>query len=243
MNRKFRNSLTAVFAFTTIIAFGNSDHDVAFVSSAAADCGASAGQGVDWSGCRKRNLIMSDFNFSGSDFSRADLSSSDLRSTNISGTSFSKTNLVRASLKGAKATKADFSNVIASRTDFSKADFEGSTFSKAETNRANFSESNLASVDMSKAEFARANFGGANLSGVNFDLSNLARADLRGATFDVAPSFESSFMFQTRVEGLDLSGAKGLMQAQIALACGDAETKLPSGLETPSEWPCKEIDD
>ena len=47
-----------------------------------------------------------------------------------------------------------------------------------------------------------------------------------------------AFMFLTRIEGLDLSAAWGLQQAQIDLACGDTSTKLPAGLSAPAHWPC-----
>ncbi|NEK55267.1 pentapeptide repeat-containing protein, partial [Rhizobium leguminosarum] len=49
---------------------------------------------------------------------------------------------------------------------------------------------------------------------------------------------DRAFMFLTHIEGLDLSAATGLEQAQIDLACGDASTKLPVGLSAPTTWPC-----
>lgn len=208
--------------------------------TAHAACSSSAGQGVNWEDCRKRNLIMSGFDFSGSNFTRADLSSSDLRDTKLDGSKFEKTNLVRASLKGATARKADFSGVLASRTDFSNGDFSGANFQKAETFRSDFSNSNLSGSDLSKAEFGRAIFAQADLTSVSFDFTNLARADLRGATFETAPSFENAFLFQTRIEGLDLSQATGLESWQVALACGDEDTKLPGALARPDTWPCAE---
>ncbi len=209
-------------------------------STVYASCSDDAGKGVNWEDCRKRNLIMSDFDFSGSNFKRADLSSSDLRNTKLDGSSFEKTNLVRASLKGASASGTNFSGVLASRTNFSEANFTGARFEKAETFRADFSNSNLSNVNMSKAEFGRAMFAGADISGVNFDFTNLARADLRGVVFSSPPSFANTFLFQTRLEGLDLSQASGLQQWQVELSCGDADTKLPSDLERPNTWPCAE---
>ena len=45
-------------------------------------------------------------------------------------------------------------------------------------------------------------------------------------------------MFLTVIEGADLSRTKGLTADQLAIACGSAETQLPSGLTAPESWPC-----
>jgi hypothetical protein len=50
-------------------------------------------------------------------------------------------------------------------------------------------------------------------------------------------------MYLTRLEGIDLSQATGLTHQQLDIACGDAGTKLPTGLERPGSWPCNEEDD
>jgi uncharacterized protein YjbI with pentapeptide repeats len=47
-----------------------------------------------------------------------------------------------------------------------------------------------------------------------------------------------AYLFATRLEATDLSAVKGLEQAQIGLACGDAKTKLPAALSPPASWPC-----
>ena len=39
-------------------------------------------------------------------------------------------------------------------------------------------------------------------------------------------------------EGYVLATASGLSQAQIDLACGDADTVLADGLTAPQSWPC-----
>ena len=79
------------------------------------------------------------------------------------------------------------------------------------------------------------------LSGVTFGYSNLARADLRGV--DLADSdFTGSYLFLTRLEGADLTKTKGLKEDQLAIACGSAETQLPSGIAAPKSWPCPDYD-
>lgn len=239
--RKFLTSIGMVS--TLLVALYSAPNVITLVSPALAACSDSAEAGVNWVGCRKRNIIMSDFDFQGSDFTRADLSSSDLRGSKFDNSTFFKANLVRASLKNASAPNANFTNVVASRTDFSSANLRNANFSKAETNRVDFTNSDLSGADLSKAEFARAVFTGADLSNVSFDYSNLARSDFREATFDAPPSMQNAFLFQTRIEGLDLSKVQGLEGWQIQLACGDDKTKLPDGMTRPATWPCQDIDD
>jgi uncharacterized protein YjbI with pentapeptide repeats len=50
----------------------------------------------------------------------------------------------------------------------------------------------------------------------------------------------NAFTYATRFDGTDLSNVKGLTQAQVDVACGDAKTRLPSALKRPSGWPCVE---
>ena len=57
-------------------------------------------------------------------------------------------------------------------------------------------------------------------------------ANLAGA------SFKHTYVYWARFAGVDLSQAKDLTQAQINMACGDAQTKLPAGLTAPTQWPC-----
>jgi len=209
-----------------------------FVSNAHAACADDAGPLVDWQNCRKRNLIMEGFNFSGSNFTRSDLSASDLRNSNLENSIFFKTNLVRASLAGSKAKNANFKSIIASRTDFSRGNFENANFSKAEINRSNFSNSNLQKANLSKADFSRVNFFNANMKGVNLSFTNISRASLQNVIIDENFSLLGSYMFLTQIEGLDISGVKGLKQWQINMACGNDTTKLPKGLSKPNSWPC-----
>jgi len=210
------------------------------VEPAHASCSSSAGPGVNWEDCRKRNLIMTDFDFTGSNLSRTDMSSSDLRGTTFDKSNLSKANLVRASLAGGSAREANFNGVIAYRTDFSSGNYSGSSFAKAEIIRANFSESVLENNNMSKGEFSRVNFTGAQIGTINFDFSNLARSDFRGSKITGAMTMTGTFLFRTRFEGTDLSQVTGLQPWQLEMACGNAATILPAGVNQPDSWPCVE---
>jgi uncharacterized protein YjbI with pentapeptide repeats len=204
----------------------------------AADCGSTPSPGLDWSECSKGNLMLGGNNFQSANLSSADLSATDLSNTNMAGANLEKANLVRAWFTGAKAEKANFSRIEAYRSGFSNVSADGATFASAELQRANFSGAKLTGVDFEKAELGRANFQKAVLTGTRFTLANLSRADLTGSTFEGPIVFDRAFMYLTRIQGLDLSAAVGLQQSQVDLTCGDASTKLPSGLTAPTSWPC-----
>lgn len=210
-------------------------------TDAHADCSDTAGANVDWQNCRKRNLIIDNFDFSGANFTRTDLSASDLRNSNFSNAIFVKTNLVRASLSGSQAKDANFESVVASRTDFSNGDYQNANFSKAEISRSNFANSNLQNANLSKADFSRVNFSNANLQGVDISFTNISRANLTNIKIDESFTLTGSYMFLTNISGLDLSNLKGLnmKQWQVDMACGDDTTKLSSRLNRPTHWPCE----
>lgn len=206
--------------------------------AAAGVCGETPYSGVDWSNCTKKHLMLQSSPLSGADLSGADFSLTDLSNADISGANLEKATLIRAWFAGATGTKANFSRVEAYRSSFAKATLDNASFANAELQRSDFNGASLVDVDFEKAELGRTSFAEADISGANFTLANLSRAVLTGATFDKPLNFDRAFMFQTRIEGVDLSGVQGLVQAQVDLACGDAETKLPNGLKASSEWPC-----
>lgn len=241
MNMKPPFTKPALF-FASLIAFLAAG-GTGITQQAWAACDDEASAGVDWQDCRKRNLIMTDFDFTGANFSRADLSSSDLRGTTLDDAKFFKSNLVRASLKGSSAKNADFSGVTASRTDFGDLNLTGANFEKSEIIRSSFAGSTLHGVDMSKSDLFRADFRNAKLSGVDLGFSSLARADFRGVTLENENSMAGAYFYRTRLEGVDLSNVQGIAQWQIDMACGDAETVLPEGLNRPEDWKCADGDD
>ncbi|MBV9330471.1 MAG: pentapeptide repeat-containing protein [Alphaproteobacteria bacterium] len=85
---------------------------------------------------------------------------------------------------------------------------------------ADFAGARLVLMCMSYADFRRADFRGADLSGANLAHAILDGADFSGATFTI-----------TSLKGTDLSRAKGIRQAQLDQACGDAQTRAPSGMK------------
>jgi uncharacterized protein YjbI with pentapeptide repeats len=107
---------------------------------------------------------------------------------------------------------------------------------------ADFSNANLTQADFTVAVMPRANFSGAmlahaNMYGVVATRANFSRADLTRVTLVgswlVGASFAGAKLNETNLSGANLSEARGLTQSQLNAACGDAQTRLPSGLSIP----------
>jgi uncharacterized protein YjbI with pentapeptide repeats len=206
-------------------------------STALAGCRDNPKPGVDWSECRKRNVVLSGNDMSGANFYDIDPIGSDLRDSTLVDIRLEKAQLNRADFSRSKMTGANLTKAEAGRARFEQAELAGASFAKAELNRASFAGANLANSDLSKSELGRANFSGANLTNSRISFANLARAVFRGANV-TGTDMANSYLYLTRFEGVDLSGTSGLQQGQIALACGNDETRLPDGLQAPANWPC-----
>jgi uncharacterized protein YjbI with pentapeptide repeats len=105
---------------------------------------------------------------------------------------------------GCNLAGADLKNTCVKAHDLHGADFDGA---------------DATLMCMSYANFSGASFRGTDLSGANLAHARLDGADLTGARMTI-----------TSIKGTDLTRVKGLTQAQLDAACGDAQTKAPSGL-------------
>jgi uncharacterized protein YjbI with pentapeptide repeats len=104
--------------------------------------------------------------------------------------------------------------------NLSGADLTNTCVKEHDLHGANFDGANATLMCMSFANFTKASFRGTELSGANLAGAKMDGADLTGAKTSI-----TSFL------GTDLTKVKGLTQAQLNVACGDAKTKLPPGLK------------
>jgi uncharacterized protein YjbI with pentapeptide repeats len=208
------------------------------LAAKAADCRDEAEPQRDWSGCNRSNIVLSGSNLEQADLHGADFSLSNLSDSMLKAANFEGAKLARTSLTGAIADGANFMQAEGYRTNFSGLSAKGASFRSAELQRSSFANATLTGVNFEKAELGRVDFTGAILGDNGFAFANLARATFTGAKISGPLDFRGAYLFLTRIEGIDLSTATDLVQAQIDLACGDAQTKLPSGLTPPTTWPC-----
>jgi hypothetical protein len=147
------------------------------------------------------------------DFTNSHISKADLGGADLSFAALTKADLTKALLSFTKLIRADLRDA-----NLSGANLIGADLSFADLLNANLSGAALVNADLSPASGAgganiltrlsEANLSGANLVGANLMNANLTKAELRGA---------------------NLSGTN-VSQSQLDAACGDKETRLPSGL-------------
>ena len=203
-----------------------------------AECADDAVKGVNWEGCRKRNLMLSGTDLRDANLQETNFTSTDMRGSQFDKADFHKAVLFRVAFDDSSAKGANFEKAIGYRVSFKKTDLSMAVFIKSEMQRVDFSGSTLTGADFSKAEVGRTIFDETVLGGNDFSFANVSRADFRKAIWSGPVKFGGAYFFQTLIAGVDLSKTTGLAQWQIDMACGDEKTVLPSGLQTPEAWPC-----
>jgi len=152
----------------------------------------------------------------------ADLRGADLKAADLSGR-----DLRYADLRGA---------------DLKFADLSGSNLRRALIDGAVASNSTWQSAYLDGASFAGANLSDAVLRGihayrVDFRGANLANSDIRNASLSHS-LFAESKLNLALLNGTYMRFVEGLVDAQLAAACGDRDTLLPPGF---SIQPCSDV--
>ncbi len=133
-----------------------------------------------------------------------------------------------ALISAARAQPTDFLEAVASikagkhdcpRCNLAGADLTNQCVKEGNLAGADFDRARLVLMCMSFANFKGATFRGADLSGANLAHAILDGADLTGAQLTIAS-----------IKGTDLTRVRGLTQKQLNAACGDADTKVPTGM-------------
>lgn len=129
------------------------------------------------------------------------------------GASCPKCNLFQADMAGLEMRGQNFAGARLRQADLSLSVM----------NRVNFAGADLRDVEAYGGVFSSSNFAGADLTHSSFVGTHLSGANFAGAKLE-----------GTNFSGAELDSARGLSQAQLNRACGDASTRLPSGLRIPS---------
>ena len=128
-----------------------------------------------------------------------------------------------ASCPGCNLFQADLSRLHLQNRNYAGARLRQADLSVAEMNGNNFSRADLRDVNAYATRFTGANFNGADLTHATFVGTYLNGAKFNGANLS-----------GTNFGGAEMARAVGLTQAQLNAACGDASTRLPSGLRLKS---------
>ncbi len=189
----------------------------------------------------------------GADLSLADLSGAKLLGTDLTKANLYGANLVGATLAGATLHRANLEDANLSGSNmqayFSDANLSGANMSGADLFYADLPFANLSHANLSNAKMHGANLrsanmtietnltdadlSGARLSDAKIDTANLSGADLSGANLIDASMKEANLsganLSGANLSGVDLSGANLSQARNLADACGDERTKLPTG--------------
>jgi uncharacterized protein YjbI with pentapeptide repeats len=182
-----------------------------------ANLGAANGVRADLTGANLLNAKLED-----ADLRRVNLTGAYLLAANLTGA-----NLARANLAGADVRGAKFVGAILRFADLRGANLLGANLVDASLERAELERADLARAILEGADMRGANLSGANLERANLAGANILNADLAGAELEYAD-----------LGGAQLLGATNLIQEQLDRACGNEDTKLPSGLKAGTNcWP------
>ena len=103
--------------------------------------------------------------------------------------------------------------------DLAGADLTNTCVKGGNLEGAKFDGARAVLMCMSYADFKGASFRKTDLAGANLAHANVDDADFTDADLSIAS-----------IKGTDLSHARGLTQPQLDRACGDGDTKAPTGL-------------
>ena len=106
----------------------------------------------------------------------------------------------------------------------------------ARLRRASLRFATLSGADLTRADLSGADLTDARLDGADLTCANLCQAIVDGT------SFAGATLAGVNVSGTDLTQARDLTQAHVAVCIGDAYTMLPPHLEIPRSWIESEID-
>jgi uncharacterized protein YjbI with pentapeptide repeats len=184
---------------------------------------------ADLSGARLSVGDLSNANLSSADLSNADLTGATLSNADLSNADLSNAKLFDANLSDAKLFLANLSDATLLRVNLTGADMRRATLRKANLPESNLGDANLSNAKLGGATLMLANLSNADLSNADLSnaglmLANLSNADLSNADLSNAE------LILANLSNANLSNAKKLTQTQLNGACGDANTKLPTGL-------------
>jgi len=128
-----------------------------------------------------------------------------------------------ASCPGCNLFQADLGNLQLKGRNYAGARLRQADLSLGTFNHSRFSHADLRDVNAYGALFSSADFSGANLTHASFVGTYLEGANFSGAVLD-----------GTNFSGAEMERARGLTQARLNHACGDAQTRLPRGLTIPA---------
>ena len=182
-------------------------------------------------------IQMNSGSCSGCDLSNKAMNGVKLRHANLSGSVFNNSNLSGGTLDGSNLSGAVFRGALMYRIKGDGVTMPRAVLEDATLTEARLSNSKLAEANLARANLSRAVFSDTDFKGARFDGADLTGASFQNGQFQNA-RFGSAILSEAKLEnanfsGANLSGVQGLKQAQLDVACGDGNTRLPAHLSLP----------
>jgi uncharacterized protein YjbI with pentapeptide repeats len=155
----------------------------------------------------------------------------DLRHTDLRGVDMTMAHLERTSLDGAHLEGATLVGTYLTRASLYGAYLQHANLSKAHLEHATLGGARLERTILFDAHLEHAGLGDAHLEGAVIAGAHLDHAWMHSARLE-GSTMEGAILEGTRLEGVDLRTVKGLTQTQVATACVDTQTKLPTHITT-----------
>jgi len=194
----------------------------------------------------RANLRMADFggaSLDNADFRGVSLAVANLVGASLVGADFGKADLRRtkckfASLRNAKIIWADVTGGDFSGADLRNTTIEGNfvaNLSGADLRGAKLSNGYLNEADLKGADLSEADLSGEGYIGLDGTLAHKEGTGIYRAQLSGAIVHRANFRW-ARISQTDLREVRGLTQAQVDVAVGDAATQLPDNLRKPAGW-------
>ena len=142
--------------------------------------------------------------------------------------------IIGLDLRSGSFRYADFTNCLLYGANFRHADLDGSSFEGAQLDLAQLREAHLEKASFKNSREQHTSLKKASLRAAqlkNADLTNvdLTDADLTGASVD-GTDFTDTIWTGAKIKSVDLTTAKSVDWAKVQEACGDARTKVKTGV-------------
>ncbi|HMR49598.1 MAG TPA: pentapeptide repeat-containing protein [Arachnia sp.] len=186
--------------------------------------GAEASQGLA-PGARLVGQVFSGFSLAGVNAKGSTLSRSVFKKTDLTGSRFDSSVFSGANLEGARLDGAVFRDSRMDMVNLLGASCVETDFDYVRMTRADLRRTNLTRANLHMADATEANFEDAIAVGASFALALLTDADFSSADLTDA-DFTDAVLDGCRLDGANLTGARGLTDAQLRVAITDRYTIL-----------------
>jgi uncharacterized protein YjbI with pentapeptide repeats len=187
-----------------------------------------------------RNAALQDLARDGANMRKLELNGVDLAGLNVEGALLSESEFSQSDLRGANLARTKLHKAVLQGADFQEASLAGAFLGQAHAAGARFIFTEFEGATLKEADFSGATFANVDLRGVDAEKAVFRGAELSDVQLDGASLAGSNWsdvrLNSVTVCGADLRDVVGLAWQHVQAMVGDEATRLPVGMERPSNW-------